>query len=102
MQKNRYLELNELLIVKGKTMTIDPKEVYGYSFDSLIQKSGFSFSNFLTGEGFSSYEFKGPAMIYTYKWKPADYNDFSIGGALRFLFLWALLYLLVKFLIFIL
>jgi uncharacterized protein (AIM24 family) len=77
VQKNRWLELDEVKIENGNSMTIDPKEVYAYSLGSLNQQKGFSFSSFLTGEGFSSYKFMGPALIYTYKKIPVGYSQGS-------------------------
>lgn len=96
IQKNRWLQLNELTIDKGKSITIDPKEVYGYSLDSLVKKNGFSFSNFLTGEGFSSYDFQGPAFIFTYKNKPVDYSDYSGGGIIRTLIIIYVIFMVFK------
>lgn len=79
IQKDRWLQLNEIFIEKEKSIVIDPNEVYAYSLNSLnIKKKGFSLSNFLTGEGFSSYNFKGPGTIYTYKNKPPGYNTSSL------------------------
>lgn len=96
IQKNRWLQLNELIIENGKSITIDPKEVYAYSLNSLVRKKGFSFSNFLTGEGFSSYEFNGPAHIFTYKNKPVDYSGYTGGGIFRTLLILYLLYIFIR------
>ncbi|MCW1149183.1 AIM24 family protein [Flavobacterium lacisediminis] len=78
LKKDNWLYLEEIIIENGKSLVIDPKEVYAYSLDSLSKtNSKFSFFNFLSGEGFSSYNFHGPATIYTYKNKPSDFNTSS-------------------------
>lgn len=79
IQKDRWLHFNEIHIEKGKSIIIDPKEVYAYSLNSLNNmKKGFSISNFLTGEGFSSYNFEGPGTIYTYKNRPPGFNTSTL------------------------
>lgn len=55
LQKNRWLNIDELWLEKDKTLIIDPKEVYGFSYSVLDRKFSFSIKNFLAGEGFSSY-----------------------------------------------
>jgi uncharacterized protein (AIM24 family) len=74
IQKNRWQLLNEVTVLSSRSVVIDPKEVYAYPLNSLSLKGGFSFSNFLTGEGFASYTFLGPATIYTYKNRPAEFD----------------------------
>lgn len=96
IQKTRYQHLNEVKLEKGNALTIDPKEVYGYSQHSLVQTKGLSLSNFYSGEGFSSYHFKGPATIYTYKNKPVGLSEFNTGSVLRLLFLFYILFLFFK------
>jgi uncharacterized protein (AIM24 family) len=64
IQKNRWLQLNEVPIESGKTITIDPKEVYAYTHKALLKEKNFSFGNFRVGEGFSSYKFQGPGVVF--------------------------------------
>lgn len=71
LQKDRWLILNEIKVERSNTIIIDPQEVYGYTLNSLVKQSGFSFKNFLSGEGFSSFQFQGPAIIYTYNRRSA-------------------------------
>ncbi len=94
IQKNRWLQLNELTIESGKTITIDPKEVYAYTLKSLVGDKQFSFGNFRVGEGFSSYKFKGPGVIFTYKNKPTNF-EVSSGGIFRL----ALIFYIIMFLL---
>lgn len=100
IQKNRWLKINEVNVLRGNSITIDPKEVYAFSLNSLNNKAGFSFSNFLTGEGFASYTFTGPATIFTYKNRPVDYdfNSFSYSGIIRTFFIMFILIQILKFL----
>lgn len=95
IKKNRWLQLNEIIIESGKIITIDPKEVYGYTRSSLLKNNKFSFKNFIVGEGFSSYKFKGPGVVFTYKNKPA-FSEVSGDGIIRCFFLFLILYSLIK------
>jgi uncharacterized protein (AIM24 family) len=95
IQKNRWLQLNEMHIESGKTITIDPKEVYAYTLKALLNDKKFSFGNFRVGEGFSSYKFQGPGVVFTYKNKPA-YSDVSGGGIFRWMILFFIGYIIVR------
>jgi uncharacterized protein (AIM24 family) len=94
--KNRWLKIDELIIESGKTITIDPKEVFGYTKTSLLNENVFSFNNYRVGEGFSSYKFKGPGVILTYKTKFTD-MDITNAGVFRFIFLIAIIFIVFKF-----
>lgn len=96
IQKSMFLSLNEIKLLNGDFLTIDPKEVYAYSSNSLINQNISSISNFLSGEGFSSYRFKGPATIYTYKYKPLTYESFQSGGCLRQIILTLIIFFLLR------
>lgn len=95
IQKNRWLHLNEITIENGKTVTIDPKEVYAYTQKSLIKENVLSFDNFRVGEGFSSYRFQGPGVVFTYRNKPVNI-EVSSSGILRWLFFFWVAYIIVK------
>lgn len=95
IQKNRWLQLNEMPIESGKTITIDPKEIYAFTHNSLIKENNFSFGNFRVGEGFSSYKFQGPGVVFTYKNKPANI-EVSGAGILRWLVLFYIAYIILK------
>jgi uncharacterized protein (AIM24 family) len=95
IQKNRWLQLNEMPIESGKSITIDPKEVYAYTQNSLLRDKSFSFSNFRVGEGFSSYKFQGPGLIFTYKNKPATI-EVSGGGILRWLLFFYIIFIILS------
>lgn len=95
IQKNRWLQLNEMPIESGKSITIDPKEVYAYTQNSLLKENDFSFGNFRVGEGFSSYKFQGPGVVFTYKNKPANI-EVSGGGILRWLIFLYIIYIIVR------
>lgn len=96
LQKNRWLQLDMIELEQDKSITIDPKEVYAYSLDSLQKSEGFSFNNFIVGEGFSSYNFKGPASIYIYKNKPTDYSEFNLPSIMRTVLIYYIIFLIIK------
>lgn len=83
IQKNMFLSLNEIKVLKGEKLIIDPKEVYAYSSKSLVNQNDNSLNNFISGEGLSSYKFEGPATIFTYKHKPLDNNGLQNWGCFR-------------------
>lgn len=101
IRKNRWLQINEVHVSNLNSIVIDPKEVYAYPLNSLSLKKGFSFSNFLTGEGFASYNFNGPATIFTYKNRPANLesSDYSPSGFFRTGLVIFILFQLIRFIL---
>ena len=96
IQKNRYLVVELLELTSDKSITIDPREVYAYSQNALVDSKGFSFSNLLIGEGFASYEFKGPCQIFVIKYSPLSYSqNFDISLIVARLYILLILYILV-------